>query len=113
MEFLNSRTYLGRHDPFRIRQAFELSPTTTGEDNHLHIPAPGGVKRLKLIGRIATGSEEDQDIACLAQGFNLSGKDLLKTEIIGNAGQGRTIRGQADGGESTSVVLITPDEFLA
>src|SRR5581483_5121787 len=79
-------------------QAVEAEPFRLGQDG-------------KNAGRVAAGSEDDQQIAGLGQAGELAGKHAIVPKIIGDAGEERAVGGEGDGGKGAAASGIAADQF--
>ena len=73
-----------------------------------------GLRRLHAlqdIRRIAAGADCDGDVAFLAVGPNLAGKEFVKPVIVGDAGDGGNVGGEGNGRQRSTLPFIPADEF--
>ena len=74
--------------------------------------AARGVKGFENVRASAAGGEDDQGILFADEAFRLAGENLVKTEIIGDAGQGGGVAVEAGAGKGWSIAPKASQEFL-
>jgi len=112
MEFLDARARSRGNDPFRIGETLEFAPSPPRQGNGPHAPFFSRFQGKDQIGRISTRCKKDKNISSLTEGLHLPGKNLVKSEIVADAGQRSPVRREGNGRQSATVVFVAPDQFL-
>ena len=55
------------------------------------------------VGGVARGGDADEDVAGLAEGFDLAGEDLVEAEVVGAGGEDGGVGGEGDCAEGGAV----------
>ena len=68
-------------------------------------------RALEDVGGVAGGGDAEEDVAGLAEGFDLAGEDLVEAEVVAAGGEDGGVGGEGDGAEGGAVVGEADDEL--
>jgi hypothetical protein len=106
--FLDVHGDVGRDDDIVIAEVPHLAAVVAAEADGDEVHLAGLVEGLEDVGGVARGGDTEEDVAGLAEGFDLSRKDAIEAEVVagsgkyrgicrkGNGAEGRTVGGEAD-----------------
>ena len=112
VHLLNTSPVIAGHNPLGICLAGQLATAPAGKDYGLDSTSARSLYGVKQVLGIATGSEEDQNIARLGESLHLTGEDLVETEVVANAGKRGGIGAQTEGRKGPSIVPVPAYQFL-
>ena len=69
------------------------------------------VKGFDDVGRVAGGGDAEEDVAGLAEGFDLAGEELIEAEVVTGGGEDGGVGGEGDGAEGGAVDGEADDEL--
>ena len=69
-----------------VGQRTQPSTIFTTQDNDFHSPFFGCAGCIQHVGGIATGADPEQYVAFVAEAFQVTGKDVFKSEVVANTG---------------------------
>ena len=111
MTFLNPRRHRRRDDKGKVHQRGEFAAGPAGPS---HGGESAGLRRfhaLEDIRRIAAGADRDGQVAFLAMGPHLAGKEFVIPVVVGDAGDRGDVGGEGNGRQWSALAFISADEF--
>ncbi len=103
VHFLNAGGFLARHNDERMGECPESAAIFARECGGGHSFSARDFKSSYHVGAVAGSGYSESDIAGLAEGFELPGKDLFKAEIIGASGERGGIGCEGEAGEGAAI----------
>ena len=111
MCFLYARGFLVSNNQLKIRMSTRRAATATKQGYGLQSAPPRHVQRLDYVARIAAGCEYQQHVAAIAQGFDLSCKNVIKCKIIAQTTEQGTVCRKCNRRQSGAINFVMPDQF--
>jgi len=99
VRFLDVHGDGGGDDDVVIAEIAHLAATVAGEADGGEAGFAGLFEGLKDVGRVAGGGDAEEDVAGLAEGFDLASEDLIEAEVVGAGGEDGGVGGEGDGAE--------------
>lgn len=112
MRLLYAGGVITRNAYFQVAPPGKRATVAPENTNRPQPPQTSRIHRVPQVGGIAAGTEDNQQVACLPQAFDLPAEDLVESEIVADAGHGGTIRRQRDPGKRATVPAVPSDQFL-
>ena len=101
----------GGNDDVVIAEVAHLAAAVAGEADGGEPDFAGLMEGVEDVGRVAGGGDAEEDVAGLAEGFDLAGEDLVEAEVVGAGGEDGGVGGEGDGAEGGAVVGEADDEL--
>jgi hypothetical protein len=112
VDFLRAGGVVGGDNDGVVADAPGFSTGFAQEADGGQVQPSGGLDGADDVGGVSAAAEGDEEIAGLTQTLDLAGENGVVSPVVGNAGQGGDISGQADCGEGTTTAAVAADEFL-
>ena len=96
MHFLDAGGIFSGDDDFVFSHAFQSSAVFADQRQRMQSGFVGGLYRANEIFRIAATGKDHQKIAGLSESLHLPFEDGCIVPVVGDAGQNRRIRVEAD-----------------
>jgi len=96
MDLLNAGGAGGWNDQGVVSDFGQHSSVISREGDGLYTHLFGDLKGFEDVRGSSAGADPDGNIPFFPKGFELFGKDFIKREVVGDAGQDRGVRGQSD-----------------
>jgi hypothetical protein len=101
----------GGDDDVVVAEIAHLAAARAGEADGGDAGFAGLFEGVEDVGGVAGGGDSEKDVAGLAEGFDLAGKDLIETEVVAAGGEDGGVGGEGDGAEGGAGVGETDDEL--
>lgn len=111
VSLLNPRSAGGGNNEGNICHFRYDSPIVSSKGHCFYSHLFSDLKGFEDIGGVSAGTDANGDIPLFAEGPELFGEDFVKGEVIGDAGENRSICGKGNCGEGRTVYDISIDEF--
>ena len=111
MRFLDVHGYGGGDDDVVIAEVVHFAAAVAGEADGDEVLFSGLVEGVEDVGRVAGGGDAEEEVAGLAEGFDLAGEDLVEAEVVGAGCEDGGVGGEGDGAEGGAVVGKADDEL--
>ena len=109
--FLDVHSGGGGDDDVVVAEIAHLAAAVAGKADGSEAGFAGLFEGLKDVWRVAGGGDAEEDVAGLAEGFDLAGKDLIETEVVAAGGEDGGVGGESDGAEGGASVGEADDEL--
>jgi hypothetical protein len=111
MGLLNVHGDRGRNDDVVIADLAHLAAAVAGEPDGSDAGFAGLFESVEDVRRVAGGGDAQEDIAGLAERFDLAREDLVEAEVVGAGGENGGVGGEGDGAQGGAVVGEADDEL--
>jgi hypothetical protein len=111
VRLLNVHGYSRRDDDVVIAEVTHLAAVVAGEADGGDADFFGLMKRFYDVGGIAGGGDAEEDIAGLAESFDLALEEVVVAEVVAGGGEDGGVGGEGDGAEGGPIDGEADDEF--
>ena len=101
----------GGDDDVVVAEVAHFAAAVAGEADGGDALSGGLMEGLEDVGGVAGGGDAEEDVAGLAERFDLAGEDLIEAEVVAAGGEDGGVGGESDGAEGGAVVGEADDEF--
>ncbi len=88
-----------------------LAAVVAGEGDGGEGEGAGALEGAEAVGGVAGGGDGEQDVAGLAEGFDLAGEDVVEAVVVADGGEDGAVGGEGDGAEGGAVDGEADDEL--
>jgi hypothetical protein len=93
----------GGDDDVVVTEGAHLAAIVTREADGGDVHFFGLVEGLENVGRVARGGDAEEDVAGLAEGFELAGEEVVEAEVVAGSGEDGGVGGEGDGAECRAI----------
>ena len=101
----------GGDDDVVVAEVAHLAAAAAAEADGDDVHLAGLIEGAEDVGGVAGGGDAKEDVAGLAERFDLAGEDLIEAEVVAAGGEDGGVGGESDGTEGWAVVGEADDEF--
>ena len=102
---------VGGNDDVDVGEVFHGAAIVAGVGDGVHAEAAGALEGLDAVLRVARGGDGEQDVAGLAEGFDLALEDVVEVVVVADRGEDAGVRREGNGAESWAVDGESRDEL--
>ena len=109
--FLDVRRDARGNDDVVVAEGAHLAAIVAGEADGDDVHFPGLIQGLEDVGGVTGGGDAEKDVAGLAEGFELTGEEVVEAVVVACGGEDRRVGGEGDGAEGRAVDGEADDEL--
>ena len=94
---------VGGDDDVVVAEGGHFPAAVAGEADGVDVHLFCLVEGFEDVGRVAGGGDAEEDVAGLAEGFDLACEDLVEAEVVAAGGEDGGVGGEGDGAEGGAV----------
>ena len=98
-------------DDVVVAEVAHFAAVVAGEADGGDALVSGLVEGVDDVGGVAGGGDAKEDVAGLAEGFDLAGEDLVEAEVVASGGEDGGVGGEGDGAEGGAIDGESDDEL--
>ena len=102
---------VGRDDDVDVRKLLHRTAVVAGVGDGVDAEGARELERLDAVLRVAGGGVGEQDVAGLAEGFDLALEDMVEGVVVADGGEDAAIGSEGDGAEGGAVDGEAGDEL--
>jgi hypothetical protein len=101
----------GGDDDVVICEIARFAAAVAGEGDGSYAGLFSLLESLEDVGRVAGSGDAEEDVAGLAEGFELAGEDLVEAEVVAAGGEDGGVGGEGNGAKGGAGVGEADDEL--
>ena len=101
----------GGDDDVVVAEIAHLAAAVAGEADGGDVHLAGLFEGSEDVGGVAGGGDAEEEIAGFGDGFDLSGKHCIVTEVVGAGGEDGGVGGEGDGAKGGAIMGEADDEL--
>ena len=101
--FLDVHRDVGGDDDVDVGEVFHCAAVVAGVGDGVEAEGVGQLESADAVLRVAGGGDGEEDVAGLAEGFDLALEDVVEGMVVADGGEDAAVGGEGDGTEGGAV----------